>query len=185
MSTDPLQNAVYDGIKRSIQVCLDNDCYAAAVILIYSGIDTMATLGMAANQQDVTRNDFVDWCDRYLKLTGQTKISGLEWYAARCGVLHNYSARSRLSRAGQARHIGYVDDSLPAIVFNPAIDPSLVMISVKALAVAFFAGIDNSLIHVFADKERRAIGESRLQWMFNCKPFQPSQTSADGTSAAS
>jgi len=34
-SSDPLINAIYQGIKRDIQVAYDNECYRACLILIY------------------------------------------------------------------------------------------------------------------------------------------------------
>ena len=67
---DPIQAAIYDCIKRSIKLCLDNRCFGAAVTLIYSGIDTMAALGMPDAQENVNHRDYVAWCERYLKMPG-------------------------------------------------------------------------------------------------------------------
>lgn len=47
---DLIQAAIYDGIKRSTKLCIDNECIAAAVTLIYAGIDTMAFFGMPDTQ---------------------------------------------------------------------------------------------------------------------------------------
>jgi len=49
LSQDPVINSVYNGIKRGIRVALENDCFGSAVILILSGIDTMAYIAMPAS----------------------------------------------------------------------------------------------------------------------------------------
>ena len=50
LSRDPIINVVYNQIKKGISVALENECYASAVILIYSGIDAMAYLDMPDGQ---------------------------------------------------------------------------------------------------------------------------------------
>ena len=87
MHTDPVYNSIYQGVKRGIQVCIENECFGSAVILIYSGIDTMAYLAMPENQHNVNRKDFISWCDRYISFNGNEHISGLELYSARCGMV--------------------------------------------------------------------------------------------------
>src|SRR5689334_17847090 len=127
---DPIQAAIYDGIKRSIKLCLDNNCFGAAVTLIYSGIDTMAALGMPETQENVGHRDYVAWCERYLKMPGNVPVTGIEWYAARCAVLHTHGVQSKLSRQGKARMIAYMDRSVPEVIFNPAVTPPLVLVSI-------------------------------------------------------
>ncbi len=41
--------AIYDGIKR-INVCMENDCWGSATVLIFSGIDTVAWLTAPSGQ---------------------------------------------------------------------------------------------------------------------------------------
>ena len=50
LSRDPIINALHNGIKPSIRMTLENDCLDSAVILILSGIDAMAYLGMPPNK---------------------------------------------------------------------------------------------------------------------------------------
>jgi len=61
LNKDPIINAIYGGIKKGIQVAVDNECLDSAVILILSGIDSMAYLNMPADHEDVTKNDFATW----------------------------------------------------------------------------------------------------------------------------
>jgi hypothetical protein len=51
LARDPIINVIHRGIKRPITLLLENECHPAAVILIYSGMDTMASLGMPASQK--------------------------------------------------------------------------------------------------------------------------------------
>ena len=41
-ASDTLINVIHQQIKRGIRVCLKENCYGSALILIYSGIDAMA-----------------------------------------------------------------------------------------------------------------------------------------------
>lgn len=47
--------------------------------------------------------------------------------------------------------LGYMSKSVPEVRFNPNVTSDLVLVSVPALAEAFFAGVDKFLVHVFAD----------------------------------
>lgn len=172
LSRDPIINVVYNQIKRGIRVALENECYASAVILIYSGIDTMAYLNMPEQQQDVTRNDFVEWVDRYIRFPCEEQVSGLELYGARCGMLHTHSITSRLSRQGRVRQVGYMDRSVPEVSYNPSVSEDLVLVSIEALAEAFFSGVDKFLVELFADRDKAPVAEQRLRTLVHLLPFE-------------
>ena len=169
---DTITNAIYDGIKRGIKVCIDNECFGSAVILIYSGIDSMAYLGMPAGQTDVTRKDFIDWADRYIKFPCKEQLTGADMYGARCGMLHNYSVYSNMSHSGQCRIVGYMDKAIPEVIYNPAVNKSMVLVSVPALAEAFFRGIDQSLVDVFLDNAKAQVVEARMKNLVQCLPVE-------------
>lgn len=159
---DPITNAIYDGIKRGIQVTIENRCYGSAVKLIFSGIDTMAYLNMPASQQDVERKDFIAWAERYIKFPCKEQLTGLDLYGARCAMLHAYGARSKLSREGKCRMVGYINKGIPEIRSKPNV-ADLIIVSVSALADSFFKGIDAFLIDLFSNREKAAIAEERLK----------------------
>lgn len=163
LTRDPVINVIHNGIKRDIRIALEHGCLRAAVILTYAGIDAMAFLGMPANQEDVTRQHFVDWADRYVRFPGPEQLSGLELYGARCAMLHSYSLHSALTRAGKCRTLGYMDRSEPPLRSMPEKHPHLVLVSVPGLVEAFFGGIDRFLIDLFADRESAAVAEARFQ----------------------
>lgn len=171
---DLVYDVIYDGIKRSIRVSMDNQCFAAAVILVYSGIDAMAHLGMPASRDTVVKDDFIEWCNRYIQFACREKISGLEIYSARCSVLHTYGVESSLTRKKDCRRILYADDCVPEIRFSVDVAPKDVQVSVVALVNAFFDGIDRFLVDLFADPKRASVAEQRLRWMLVLVPVTPS-----------
>jgi hypothetical protein len=170
---DPIQSAIYDGIKRGIQLCIDNECYGCAMILLYSGIDMMANLSTPLSQSRVTRDDFTRWCDRYIRLPGAEQINGLELYSARCAVVHTYGVESDLTRDGRARQVAFADRCVPEVRFAPSVDPTLVIVSIDALAKAFFAGIDRYVMDLFSDPAKKSDAEARLKKLLTQYPYLP------------
>jgi len=112
---------------------------------------------MAEGQEDVTKDDFVAWAERYIQCPGKEQLSGLDLYAARCGLLHQYGIVSRLSREGKCRQLGYGDKMEPPVRFNPTITKDVVIVSVHALAEAFFQGSDRFVVDVFKDPKRAEV----------------------------
>jgi hypothetical protein len=153
LSEDPIINVVMNGIKRGITVELDNRCYGAAAILMLCAMDAMAFLTMAEAQEDVTKTDFINWAEKYIRFPGAEQLTGADLYGARCGMLHSYGVRSRMSRNGECRMLGYVDRSDPPIRFNPEVSKELVLVSLEGLREALFAGIDRFLIDVYKNRD--------------------------------
>ena len=163
LSEDSIINTVHQGIKKGIRTTIDSKCFGSTVILILSGIDAMAYVSMAANQVDVSRDDFVKWAERYIKFPCQEQLTGLDLYGARCSMLNNYGTASKLSREGKCRQIAYMDESQPEIRYDPTKSKELVLVSIKALANAFFDGIDKFLIDTYADKNKAALADKRFE----------------------
>ena len=130
----------------------------------------MAFLGMPSHQQDVTRDNFVRWAEGYIKFRCDDQLTGLDLYGARCAMLHSYGVVSRLSREGQCRMVGYMDNSVPEVRYNPKVAKDFVLVSVTALAEAFYRGIDQFLVDLFANKERAEVAEKRLAWFIQKHP---------------
>lgn len=172
---DSLINAIYQGIKRGIQVTYDNECYGACLILIYCGIDAMSYLDMPPSQEEVRVNDFIQWAERYLgpSLKNQaTQITGEELYSARCGVVHTYTVESRRTKGGGSRRIGYMVGGSCSIAYDPKIDSGTAMLRLETLRDAFFTGIDQFLTESYADKQKQPILETRLRNLINTIPYE-------------
>ena len=175
LSQDSVHNAIYNGIKRGISVAMDNQCYGSAVILLLSGIDAMAYLGMSPGQQDVTRQDFIAWAERYIHFDGKEQLTGADLYGARCAMLHSYGVRSRMSRSGECRIVGYMSEAYPPVQYNPAISTELVMVSVPALRDAVFKGIDDFLIFLYSNPAKAKLADERLRNFVHMIPFEKGQ----------
>ncbi len=171
-SRDPIINVVHNGIKEGIRAAIDNKCFGSAVVLILSGIDTMAYLNMPQTQQDVQKKDFVDWSEKYIIFPCKEQLTGLDFYSARCGMLHTYSVHSRLSREGKCRKIGYMDKSIPEVIYNSVVSKELVMVSIEGLVKAFFEGIDKFLIDLFSDKLKSKTVEERFKKIVHTLPYR-------------
>ncbi len=145
-------------------MAVENNCYGSAVILILSGIDSMAFLNMPESQTDVTRTDFIDWVNRYMKFPCKEKLTGADLYGARCAMLHTYGVVSKMSREGKCRMVGYMSEAVPEIRFNPKVNNNFVLVSVPALAESFYKAIDEYLVNLFTNKEKAKVAEDRLKW---------------------
>lgn len=180
LTKDPIVNAIHNGIKGGINVTVENKCFGSAVILIYSGMDTMAYLNMPLGQEEVTKRDFVEWVEKYIHFPCTEQLTGLDLYGARCSTLHRYGVVSRLSKEGKCRQVGYMDHSRPEVLYNPDVNQSLVLVSVEALRDAFFKGVDRFLIDVFGsgDCQKIQILEQRLKTLFQSFPYKK-DTSGD------
>jgi hypothetical protein len=172
-SSDPIENVYYGQIERSIKVCLENRCFDAAIKLIYSGIDTMAYLGMPAKQKDVERADFVMWVNKYIKFLCKYQLTGMDVYGARCSMPHSHGVVSRLSRQGLCRLVGYWDQSSPEVKFDPQIHPNLVMVSVTAFATAFFEGVHKFFIDLASEPVRAQVAHQRLHEFVQTTQLRP------------
>lgn len=91
----------------AIDFCFRERLIAPTLTLLYSGIDTMAWLGLPDNQEDVTREDFTRWTDRYLLPDSGIPCTALDLYSSRCGIVHSMTGESRATRRGVAKRIFY------------------------------------------------------------------------------
>ncbi len=160
---DPIYNSINQQILRSINVCLENECFSASVILIFAGIDAMSNMNRPKEKKYSNGDDFKVWVDKYFHLYGETKITSEEWWAARNAIMHTFGAYSKLHKKQNIRILGWMVNSLPHIRFNPKISDKLVIVDIPAMRDAFSKGVQNFLIEVFADKIRQTYMEGRLK----------------------
>lgn len=159
---DPLNHLIYAQVRPEIRLLLEHGHWTGAVKLIYSGIDTMAYLGLPEERTFVKGEDFSAWCDAYLHFPCAERISGREWWSARCGMAHTHTVESQSTISGACRRVLYMSDANPAIIHEAQIGPTIVMVSVRALAEAFFEGTDRFLLRLFANPRSARAANSRL-----------------------
>jgi len=170
-SRDAITNVIQNGVKRDIDILLANKAYRGALVLIYAGIDFLARLSMPPQKTKVTRDHFIAWAERYIQFPCRDQLTGLDLYAARCGVLHTYSADSDLTVAKKARRIGYGDNMKPEVRHERLDNADFTLVSIHGLRDAFYKGIDACLVDIFASPARAAAAEARLQETFHELPF--------------
>ena len=68
------ERALVENVTRhlqAIEVCLQNHCRIPALTLIYVGIDIFASLARHKDKYRATKEDYIDWCEKYLLQKGQ------------------------------------------------------------------------------------------------------------------
>jgi len=89
----------------SIEDCRSRQHILPCLVLLYSGIDVMASLERAG--PDVEKKDFQRSVTSYLLAGHSFDCTADDLYAARCGIVHTFSAESRLSRDRKAKPVVY------------------------------------------------------------------------------
>lgn len=107
--SDPMTQQVFERnaeeLLTAIEACLRSRLLLPGLLLLYAGIDIMAWLNRPKSHADVQRSDFVEWAEKYLLPGTKLACSAIDLYAARCSLLHSYTAESRLSREGKAKQV--------------------------------------------------------------------------------
>ena len=171
-------SVIENGIKQPIQLLLETHHFPAALVLSYSGMDTMAFLNMPAAKSDVMRSDFIQWANQYVALPSDAPITGRDLYAARCSVLHG-GAHSRLSRGGECKLLLHIGDEPSRdrntdIIVTPGqsdVNNGSVTVWVSQLVAAFFDGIDRFLADVSERGEKAYLVEQRLEYLVETSPY--------------
>src|SRR5215469_4625603 len=146
-----VEAVIEKGIKHPIRLLLEAGCYPAVRVLTYSGMDTMAFLGMPATKVDVMRSDFIAWAEQYIKIDLRDPPTGQDLYGMRCSILHG-GAPSRFTREGRGRPIEHV--------------------TVDELVRAFFTGVDQFLAELALDETRAALANRRLEELWREGTYQ-------------
>ena len=154
-----------DGIKVDITTAIENKRWRAAIVLIYSAMDTMAFLDLPPGKVDVHGRDFIRWAGKYIRFPCKEQLTGEDLYGARCAMLHTNRVISKLSREGKCRMVGYTNLMIPEVRYNPAVSTTFVMVSTVGLKDALFNGINQYLIHVYSDKAKATLVNGRIQEM--------------------
>jgi hypothetical protein len=173
LDADPYINVVHRGIKHGIDLVVEDECWRAAIILLYAGIDAMAFTTLPPERQYVKPQDFIAWVERYIRFPGPFQVSGADLYGARCAALHTYGSESRMSRDGECRIILHVKGGSFPVVADPTGQANAVAVELHALRDAFYRGIDRYVAEAQRDPAQWARVEARLRDMMHEIPFEP------------
>lgn len=160
---DPIMNAIFGTMCDDIHFLLDNERPISAVILIFSAIDAMSHLGRPKNKPEADGNDFQEWVERYFRVSGETIVKPLEWWAARCAIIHTYGAYSRSHKKSGVRLMTWITGETPGTRVHKVDGDSLLCVNVKLMYHALRSGIEKFFIDVCKDNTKKAIVEKRLR----------------------
>ena len=150
---------VTQNLLEVIQYCLDKVALGPALILLYSGIDTMAWLDRDVKHDDVLPGDFENWVKDFMLPGTNLRCKPSDLYAARCSVLHSHAAESRLSRKQAAKPIFYAFGNRTSQELQEHIDESkdysdTIAIQIESLVDAFRKGIERFNQNLSENSER-------------------------------
>jgi hypothetical protein len=135
---------IRDELLQSIKANKEQRLFGSALILLYAGIDIMASLTRPQNAKEVKNCDFKRWACEYLLPNSNLNCTEIDLYAARCGLLHSWSYDSRLSASGKARWIRYIFEDVDAVRRimgkHEEQDTSIVVVKFDDLLEAFEKG---------------------------------------------
>jgi hypothetical protein len=172
LSGPNVTNVIVDGILKPIHLLLDNGYWRAALVLLYSGMDAMAFMSLPEGKNAVTRKNYLGWAEQYIRFPCREQVTGLELYAARCGVLHTFTPDSELSRENRVRRIIYVSHHMPEVSYDAVVARNVVLVSVEGLFEAFTKGMEQFLEDLLADSAKRELSLKRLAEMFHHIPYE-------------
>lgn len=174
MDFDPL-NPYFQTIKQlkdAIDDCASKGRVLSCLTLLYSAIDILASLEKLPNEG--TQSAFVRWVDAYMLPNSPFHFSSLDLYAARCGIIHAFSAESDLSRNGRARKIMYAwgtasVDSLRQA--STAFGRSEISVHIKDLIDGFGIAVVKYIEDVVRNPDRRShFVQATRRWLVGVDP---------------
>lgn len=163
------------GLISELKRCDECDITTASVAMAFICIDTLASLSRSTDKKRVTRADFKEWVDTYLKghQDQPYKYRGKDVYAARCAFLHRYGSEADLHEEDpDTIKFAYHDGGKHK--YNPEIEQRLVIIGTKSFINDVVCAVESFLEKCKSDPSLRQRVEERLPNVLQTMPF-PSQ----------
>jgi hypothetical protein len=175
MSRTSLEN-VFNEMSAAIEVCLKSNIKLPALLLVYTLIDIASWLD---SDEKSVKKRFTGWVDKYMLPNNTLRCTSLELYAARCGLLHNYSATSDLT-SDEVRRIFYawrpsrVEDLAGLIELYTQVMARLgkeaeqiVALQAEDILSALQTGVDKFLSDIADDPQRTARAYAKTENMMD------------------
>lgn len=77
------------------------------LILFYSHIDSLGLLDAPPSQTSASGESFKNWVKKYMLTDIRISFNEVDFWSARCAVLHSFTSQSDLSNAGKAKELQY------------------------------------------------------------------------------
>jgi hypothetical protein len=111
MQQVPLIERMDRYVKRVTEIVHTVETLAAAgpttpaLLFLHAAMDAISSWSRPVDQADTSREIFKNWIDKYMLFDSGLPCTSDDIYGARCGLLHNLTLCSRLSRQGKAREL--------------------------------------------------------------------------------
>ena len=163
--------AVLRGLTEQIKQCDKQGLVTPSIAMSFVCIDAMASLARPLEKQKVTRKDFIDWCDKYLKSNHQQQYqySGKDVYAARCALLHTYGTTAELHEKSDIIKFLYHD--CQSFTHQLYAEEHTVAISTKSLVVDVCNAVESFISECTSSVSLGDLVISRLNEIITVVPY--------------
>ena len=149
-------NRVSGELSQTIRKLFEQGRTTPTFLLLYVSIDVLASLTRPIGRPDTDRSFFKDWVNEFMLPGSGLPCTADDIYAARCGLLHTFTAESRDARIGSARMINYVGDNDSPDEMQRSHDPACatnIFVSTRAFVDAFFTAFSRFEQKVRSDRD--------------------------------
>lgn len=158
-------------LASQIKQCDNLGLITPSIAMSYICIDAMASLSRPENKDRVTRKDFIEWVDKYLKGHPDQlyKYRGRDVYAARCAFLHTYGSRAELHEQDDLLEFVYHDGGRHA--FEHSGDSKLVVIGIKSFTNDVISAVSDFMDDCANNVDLKNRVEKRLSSVLGIVPL--------------
>jgi hypothetical protein len=157
---------------KGADACFRNQLWIPGLILIYSGINILASLNRYQTEENKKGIDailFKRWANTFLLPGARLGCNSDELWGARCGLLHKYSSESEKSRSGKRKEIFYEFGDNPATSKEfraKCIKAGTKVIDISKLMTAFIRSVQRFNIYLGKNPRRAEVVYNRADKLF-------------------
>jgi hypothetical protein len=107
MTTPELIDKSFQETIEAVGLLYKSGLYGHMLVLLYSSIDSLGLLDAPPTQKSATGESFKSWVRKYIIVNPDIEYNEVDFWAARCAVLHTFTSISDLSIKGKAKEILY------------------------------------------------------------------------------
>lgn len=156
-------------LLAAIDDCRERKQLLPCLLLIYSGIDIVASL--ERKYDEGTAAAFQRWVDNYIYPETNFDCSSKDLYGARCGIVHTFSSFSDYSRSGRAKEVIYAwgnasADKLREV--SKTVGRTNIVLDIDRLIFVFKSGVGNYFLEVSKNFDRsKNVMKNAGLWLMN------------------
>lgn len=164
---------IFQDIIETIEEGLNKGRPIPTLILIYSSIDSISHLTDTTDKRG--RSVFKNWVKEWMLKKYPLPCNETEIYSARCGLLHQHSGESDITKSGEGKQVWYTHGQadvniLQATIIHIGQDKNALAVRLEDLIYSFKNGLIDCLTAVEKDKQWMSSFESRSLKTFGTIP---------------